>query len=212
MSERGHPARVCMTLENMRSYSSYSAGIHRHKRGYLPHCDSPELIQFVTFRLAESLPATFFKDLEYRLRSKQITEIEYHRQIEKALDLCSGPTYLKDPSIAEMVANALLKFQGVKYELIAWVIMPNHVHILFRVLPCYTLSKVIHSIKSYTAVEANKILGRTGRFWSADYFDRYMRDRVHLAATKKYINENPVKAGLCSAAEDWPWGSTGWSG
>ncbi len=183
----------------MESEATQSGKIRRHKRGYLPHYDSPDLIQFVTFRLADSLPATFLRTLEFKLKSKQITEIEYHREIEKTLDLGSGPTNLRNPRIARLVSDALLKFHGQKYELLAWVIMPNHVHVLFKVLPGHTLSQVIHSIKSYTANAANKALGRTGRFWSPDYFDRFMRDRVHLAATIKYINENPVKAGLCNS-------------
>ena len=91
--------------------------IRRHKRGYLPHYDSPELIQFVTFRLADSLPSTIFESLKFKLDSKQITEIEYHWQIEKALDLGTGPTFLTDHRIARLVAETLVKFHGEKYDL-----------------------------------------------------------------------------------------------
>ena len=186
--------------------------IRRHKRGYLPHYDSPELIQFVTFRLAGSLPTTILRTLKLRLDSKQIDQIEYHRQIEKALDLGHGPTHLKDPRIARIVAETIVKFDGQKYKLLAWVIMANHVHLLLQTLAPYTLTQVIHSIKSFTGNAANKLVGLSGRFWSPDYFDRFMRDRVHLARAKKYIEENPVKAGLCQEPAGWPWGSAGWKG
>lgn len=196
----------------MSSTPTISNKIRRQKRGYLPHYDSPELVQFVTFRLADSLPTTIFESLRFKLDSKQITEIEYHRQIERALDLGSGPTYLKDPRIARLIAETLVKFDDTKYDLLSWVIMPNHGHLLLKNRAPFTLSEVMHSIKGFTASEANKILGRAGRFWSPDYFDRFIRDRVHLSRAKKYIEENPVKAGLCATPEEWPWGSAGWKG
>lgn len=196
----------------MTSTAAKNDPIRRHKRGYLPHYDSPELLQFVTFRLADSLPLTIFESLKFKLDSRQITEIEYHWQIEKALDLGTGPTYLKDPRVARLVAETLVKFDGEKYDLFSWVIMPNHGHVLLKTLSPFTLSQAMHSIKGFTATEANKILERTGRFWSPDYFDRFIRDRVHLARVRKYIDENPVKAGLCRTPADWPWGSAGWKG
>ena len=181
--------------------------IRKHKRGYLPHYDSEELTQFVTFRLADSLPASIFSDLKFKLQAKIISDIAYHKAIERALDIGTGEKFLRDPRIARLVASALMKFDGQRYELITWVIMPNHVHLLLKVMSGYSLSSVIHSIKSYTSIEANKILLRKGRFWSPDYFDRFIRDRVHLNRVKKYIEENPVKAGLCRNESDWPWSS-----
>ena len=186
--------------------------IRRHRRGYLPHLDSPELIQFVTFRLADSLPTTIFESLKLKLEAKHITEIEYHRQIEKALDLGNGPIFLKGRRIAQLVAETLVKFDSEKYDLFSWVIMPNHGHILLKSRAPFSLSQVMHSIKGFTASEAYKILQRKGRFWSPDYFDRFIRDRVHLARVEKYIDENPVKAGLCRTPEEWPWSSAGWKG
>ena len=184
----------------------------RHRRGYLPHFDANGFTQFITFRLADSLPSTIFESLKFKLETKQITEIEYHWQIEKALDVGSGPTFLKNPRVAELVAKAVLKFDGQRYELSAWVIMPNHVHILFTPIEPFSVSDIMHSIKSYTANEANKALNRSGRFWSPDYFDRFIRGREHFISTRKYIENNPVKAGLCKAPEDWSWGSAGYRG
>jgi REP element-mobilizing transposase RayT len=185
--------------------------IRRRKRGYLPHYDSAKLTQFITFRLADSLPATFLKSLRYKLHTKEITEIEYHWRVEKTLDLGRGPIYLADPKIARIVSDAIVRFDGERLELIAWVVMPNHVHLLLRVIAGFELS-IMHSIKSYTASRANKILKRSGRFWSPDYFDRFIRDHAHFINAKKYIEENPVKAGLCPSPAEWPWGSPGWRG
>lgn len=82
--------------------------------------------------------------------------------------------------------------------------MPNHVHVLIEVFEGYPLHTVIQSWKSYTANEANKILGQEGRFWYPDYYDRFIRDERHFYNAVRYIHENPVKAGLVEKAEDWP--------
>ena len=85
--------------------------------------------------------------------------------------------------------------------------MPNHVHILLTPMPDVTVSDIMHSIKSYTAHEANKLLNRKGQFWAKEYFDRYIRDYRHFASTIKYIENNPVKAKLCDSPEKWLYGS-----
>jgi REP element-mobilizing transposase RayT len=87
------------------------------------------------------------------------------------------------------------------------VVMPNHVHLL--VTPCsgYALSRIIHSLKSYTAQEANKLLAKKGKFWMSEYFDRFIRDAKHFAQTVAYIENNPVKAHLCKTAQAWPFSS-----
>jgi putative DNA methylase len=82
--------------------------------------------------------------------------------------------------------------------------MPNHVHVLIEMMG-ESLSKIVHSWKSYTAHQANKLLGRNGVFWGPDYFDRYIRDEKHLNATVEYILRNPVMAGLVDDPEEWPW-------
>jgi methylenetetrahydrofolate--tRNA-(uracil-5-)-methyltransferase len=186
--------------------------LRHNSRGYLPHYDSPQLLQYVTFRLADSLPNTILKTLDFKLESKQISEIEYFRAIEKALDLGTGPAFLKHPDVARIVAEVILRFAGEKYELQNWVIMPTHAHILIRTIEPHKLSDAMHSIKSFTASAANKILGRSGRFWSPDYFDRFIRDARHYSNVNRYIDENPVKAGLSKSPAEWPWGSAGWRG
>lgn len=85
--------------------------------------------------------------------------------------------------------------------------MPNHVHVLIEKFEGVTLSGILHSWRSFTSHKANEILGRTGDFWMKDYFDRFIRDESHLNATIRYIENNPVKAGLANEPEDWPWSS-----
>ncbi len=106
-----------------------------------------------------------------------------------------------------MVQEALLKFDGERYRLLSWVIMPNHGHVILSPIVGFSVSEIMHSIKSYTAHEANKILDRTGQFWAKEYFDRYIRDQRHFANTIAYIENNPVKARLCKAPEQWPYSS-----
>ena len=189
------------------TYSQQPLRAVRHSRGYLPHIEGTGLTQFVTFRLADSLPLTFLQSLKNKLETNQISEIEYHRSAERALDLGTEPLHLQSFEIAMIIKETLLKFDGERYELHAWVLMPNHGHILISPFEGFTLSSIIHSIKSFTANKANRILDLNGRFWSPDYFDRYMRNQDHFLRTKRYIEENPVKAGLCVDPADWPWSS-----
>ena len=85
--------------------------------------------------------------------------------------------------------------------------MPNHVHLLCTPLLGHSLADIMHSIKSFTSSEANKMLNRKGRFWQKEYFDRYIRSARQFARTVTYIENNPVKSSLCEKAEDWPFSS-----
>ena len=87
--------------------------------------------------------------------------------------------------------------------------MPNHVHVLVKTMPDISISDIMHSWRSFTAHEANMVLGRTGQFWMEEYFDRYIRDAEHFDSTVRYIRNNPVKAGLVSEPEQWPWAGDG---
>jgi REP element-mobilizing transposase RayT len=128
-------------------------------------------------------------------------------RIEAYLDRGVGACYLRNPRIANLVQSALVHFDGERYRLSAWVVMPNHVHLLAAPLPYHSLSSIMHSIKSYTSQEANRLLGRKGRFWFEDYFDRYIRNAQHFDNALDYIESNPVRAGLCKSVRDWPFGS-----
>ena len=170
-----------------------------HSRGYLPHFDSPETTQFVTFRLADSLPR--------QLADPQKPPPDAFDRLERQLDSGLGACWLGQPEIAALVERAFLHFDGSRYRLIAWCIMPNHVHVLVTLSGSHTLTSIVGSWKSFTAKQANAVLGRSGAFWEADYFDRYIRSEEHFAWTVAYTENNPVKAGLCTNAAEWPWGS-----
>lgn len=174
-------------------------------RGYLPHYDKPGLVQAVTFRLADSLPKEKRSEWEHLL---QFTDDgERIRQIEDYLDRGAGSCVLRQPECAEIVQNALLHFDGERYHLIAWCVMPNHVHVLFEIFAGHPIGKVIHSWKTFTARVINKLLGQSGQLWQDDFFDTFMRNDEHQAAEACYIERNPVNAGLVKRATEWPWSS-----
>ena len=118
------------------------------------------------------------------------------------------------PEPLERVVEAfeLLPDWNERYRFIAWVIMPNHVHDVIEVFEGHPLGNVVNSWKSFTANKVNTLLGREGRFWYPDYFDRYIRDEQHLENVVKYIEQNPVKAGLVVDARAWPYSSLSYKG
>ena len=128
------------------------------------------------------------------------------RKIERYADAGYGSCLLKTPICAGIVQKALQYFDGERYRLLAWCIMPNHVHVLLELKDArWPLSSIVQSWKSYSARLINRHRGQAGRLWMPDYFDRYVRDDAHLAACLAYIRQNPVKAGLVSIPQDWPW-------
>lgn len=184
-----------------------------HSRGYLPHFDGGEMTQAITFRLADSLPQTLLNQWRTELQRNALTateeqiKAELRKRIEGWLDQGHGQCFLRYPQVAEVVQNALFYFDQERYRLVAWVIMPNHVHLILTPCPGQSMSRIMHSLKSFTASEANRLLQRTGNFWQRDYYDRYIRDDKHFAAALAYVENNPVKAGLCQQAADWPFSS-----
>jgi REP element-mobilizing transposase RayT len=180
-----------------------------HGRGYLPHFDGAALPQFISYHLADSIPAKAIKRWKEELKHLEYEQerILLQRRIEKYLDQGYGESLLKDAQVASMVQDSLLKFDGSRYRLFAWVVMPNHLHSLITRFENYELKDILHSIKSYTAHKANKLLNRDGQFWIEDYFDRYIRDEKHFQQTVDYIEMNPVKARLCEKPSDWPFSS-----
>ena len=174
-------------------------------RGYLPHRDEPGLIQSVTFHLYDSMPKERRHEWEHLLEIAD--SWERARQIEEWLDKGAGSCVLRQPRCAEIILGALLHFNLQRYRLNAWCVMPNHVHVLFEVFDGHPMGVVIHSWKTFTTREINKLLDRKGSFWQDDYFDRYMRDEQHRRNELAYIEANPVTAGLAKTPEDWPFSS-----
>lgn len=180
-----------------------------HNRGYLPHFDGGEVLQFITLHLGNALPQKVVQRWKLELEREKNEEAKkiLFQRVEKYIDQGYGECYLKQENIAELVQNALLHFDRQRYKLVSWVIMPNHTHFLLRPMQNYALRDIMHSIKSYTALKANRLLNRSGRFWQEDYFDRYIRDYEHFEKTINYIEMNPVKANLCENPTDWKFSS-----
>ena len=179
-----------------------------HERN-LPHWQQGAKYYFVTWRLADSLPADLIRKWQIEAqawlsaRPQPLNDAdlaEYHHlfsdRIEAELDAGRGECILRDPALATIVAEALRHFDGQRYDVVSSVIMPNHVHVLFRLGEVEDLAKVVHSWKSFTAHEINKARGTSGPVWQDEYFDRIVRDESHLHRLVGYIERNPEKAGL----------------
>jgi putative transposase len=177
-----------------------------YKSRHLPHWNPEDAALFITWRPHGSFPAP---EPEWeRLPSAQHFQAE-----DQALDtLATGPHYLKDSAIAAAVANTFhYGAQTLRlYDLHAWVIMSNHVHILID--PLAPLPRITRSIKNFSAREANKILNRTGApFWQKESYDRWVRDEKEFNDIFHYIEFNPVTAGIVNNPEDWRY-SSAWGG
>jgi REP element-mobilizing transposase RayT len=182
-----------------------------YSRGYLPHLDGRDVTQGVTFRLADSLPQTLVNEVHAELKSANLTglreQLERIRRLEVYLDRGYGSCVLRKAGAADIVASALRFFDGQRYELHAYVVMPNHVHALFTPKGGFGSAQIVHSWKSFTSNKVNELLGRRGTLWMPESFDRYIRSPKHFAWTANYIEFNPVSAGLCKLPEDWRWSS-----
>lgn len=183
-----------------------------HSRGYLPHLDAGNVLQAITFRLGDALPDKVIARWKEELGGNPDHEQELRERISRYEDAGHGSCVLRDPLCAAILQEALLHFDGDRYRLLEWCIMPNHVHALIHCPKGTMLGELVKSWKTHSAKEMNKILGRSGGLWAVDYHDRYIRDEVHLANARSYIRRNPVKAGLCEKPEDWPWSSAGHAG
>jgi leucyl-tRNA synthetase len=181
----------------------------------IPHWNRDQSIYAVTFRLDDSVPVNVRdawkeerESLRLREESGDITREESERlkfliseKVEAYLDAGHGSCNLKDPSVAAIVAGALNHFDGARYRLDAWCVMPNHVHAVLEPLTGYELSDIVHSWKSFTAHEINKLAGRKGTVWQADFYSRIIRDWEEYDAQRRYVAGNPGAAGL----KDWEW-------
>jgi REP element-mobilizing transposase RayT len=186
-------------------------------RGRLPHWESDQAIYFVTFRLADSLPKSVLRLFELQRKDivatavangRELSNYEHKRleklfseEIESKLDAGSGRCYLGRPAVADAVAEALQHFNLSRYRLYAWCVMPNHVHVLFRLLDGHVLADAVHSWKSYSAKKVNRLLGRSGEFWQREYYDHLVRSEEEFYRIVGYILKNPEKAGLLN----WRW-------
>ena len=191
----------------------------------MPHWQPNDAEFFVTFRLAGSLPAEAIKKLKklkedldrgMELESANKYSSIIFQKYEKLIDGSEiGPRWLKEKEIAQIVQKSLLFFDKKEYDLYAYCIMPNHVHVVFKItgkemdrgkpIHMYPATNIIGRLKSFTALECNKVLGRTGTFWQAESYDRVIRDSDELENTVAYTLNNPVKAGLVKKWKEWPY-------
>ena len=205
--QRGQDARTPFVSSASPFFDPFE-DIERH-RHHLPHWQQGEVWQFVTWRLADSVPQSklgqWTAEREAWLKFHPppwdaATEKQYHEQfsgrVDEWLDAGHGSCVLRDARCAQIMARALCHFAGARYELGVFVVMPNHVHVLFRPRTGHALETILHSWKSFTAKEINKALGRSGTLWQEDYWDRMVRGATHLAACVRYIEQNPIKARL----------------
>lgn len=188
-----------------------------YSRGYLPHRDYSGSYQAVTFRLADSVPKkvveTWKEELASALGSADHVlaseaQGDLHNRIARYEDKGYGECHLRISECARIAQDHLIANHPTSYELIAWSIMPNHVHVLIR-LNETPLAMILKTWKGSSAKAINDHLEKSGRFWARDYFDRAIRDEGHFYRSLRYIAMNPVKAGLCKAPEDWEFSNVG---
>jgi REP element-mobilizing transposase RayT len=187
------------------------ASFRIRSRGRLPHWELDNALYSITIRLEDALPRIIVADL-MRERDRAISKASIdaeRRAIDRMFDLRIdyfadrgyGSCHLARPEAASIVENALRHFDGDRYSLLAYAVMPNHVHMLLCLFRGSDLAVTMHSLKSYTSNKVNAIVGRAGRLWEREYRDRIIRDQRDLEETRRYILENPIKAGLT----DWRW-------
>jgi REP element-mobilizing transposase RayT len=227
-----------------------SVETERVTRGSLPHWYKPGHPHFITYRLAGTIPAPKLNDWKAR-RAELLTRDpppgvdratycdrinkQFFAEYDRHLDTATGVRWLADPQVAAIVRENLLHHHGSKYELLAWCVMSNHVHVVLQPFENAVdagnrrtdagsvgnddnvsdevedsrspLSSIMHSLKSFTANQANRILNRTGPFWQRESYDHWIRDMAELERIVAYVLHNPVTAGLCSQPHLWPFSS-----
>jgi dTDP-4-amino-4,6-dideoxygalactose transaminase/REP element-mobilizing transposase RayT len=183
-----------------------------HERN-LPHWQQDACWTFITWRLADSLPAGTLRGwmqekalwIERHPEPWDAAAIgEFQRQfsarMDEWLDAGQGACVLSRLEIRQVVVDALRHFDGQRYELSDFVVMPNHIHVLFRPMQGFEISKIVHTWKSFAAKQINRILQRSGSLWQEEYWDRLIRNERHFAACQQYIAENPIRARLAPTA------------
>ena len=173
-----------------------------YQGAFVPHCEGGGRPQMITTRLDDSIP----REVYDRLIEEADDEIERRALAQRYLDRGRGECVLRLPEVAQVVREALHFYDDKRYSLIDWVVMPNHIHLVYE-KPKMPVGKISGDFKSYTATMINRRLGRSGALWQRDFFDRYARDAGHLSNMSFYVLLNPVKAGLVDDPFDWPYSS-----
>jgi REP element-mobilizing transposase RayT len=199
------------------AHATAHAALSIRKGAYLPHWTMEGSIYAVTFRLADSLPENVLEgwlaERENIVKTarqmgrplslheeKRLHQL-HSEKVERYLDAGHGACWMKEERIAGIVANALKHFEDERYDLLAWCVMPNHVHVVVRPREGLELADILHSWKSFSAKEANKVLGRKGELWQAEYYDHLIRDEKDFEHCVEYVLRNPEAARL----KGWKW-------
>jgi REP element-mobilizing transposase RayT len=211
---------------------------HWYKPGYahfvtyrLADSISPDLMRLWRIDRAAELNSRPVRGVSVHEHRERVQK-RYFQRFDEELDRSESVNWLADERIAEIVRENLYHFHGDRYELLSYAIMPNHVHIVIQPFDIAApqsidnvgaeaelrsgevedsrsvLSRIMHSLKSYTANRANEILRRSGEFWQRESYDHWIRDLDELERIVQYIAANPVKAGLCSKPHEWRFSST----
>ncbi len=191
--------------------------IHRRHGARLPHWSQEGANYFVTFRLGDSLPRSALVRLkdereallkaarkqDGKIAPEELARVKrvFSEKLDGYLDAGYGACWMKRPEVAQIVASALKHFDGYRYELIAWSVMPNHVHTVVQPLGDRSLAGLLHSWKSYTSKRINETVKRSGELWEAEYFDHLIRGIRDLERFIEYTLGNPESAGL----DNWQW-------
>ncbi|HEV3385215.1 MAG TPA: hypothetical protein VG097_10375 [Gemmata sp.] len=207
---------------------------HLFRRRDLPHWDVPGAVYFVTACLEGSIPAEGLLDLaryheELRRRpipgsmppqewERQIWKLRFAR-VDEWLDDKPACRHLADKRLSRLVVDACYFFAGERYDLLAYCIMPSHMHLVFQPRAEWVKSlsiegrqrspreRIVHSLKRHTAKECNRLLRLTEDFWQHESYDHWVRDLDELERIIFYVENNPVKAGLTTRKEDWEFSS-----
>jgi len=192
-------------------------------RGELPHLYKEGGSYFVTFRLWDAVilreersvagtdaPSLARQNLQHLVvQPSRLHDRAVARTVAEATEppLQLGSCLLRRPDLATIVQEALLYFDEQRYQLAAWCVMPNHVHVAYTAMGTHAPQDIHHSWKSYTSHQISRVLGRHGPLWERESFDHLVRSAEHYEAYVDYIEANPVAAGLCSTPTEWPFGS-----
>ena len=198
-------------------------------RRHLPHFQPPDATLFITFRLAASIPVDIQEQLkteaerietiltgisnpQERAERAYLEQRRLFGRWDTVLDTASsGPFWLREPAIATLMIEAFHYRDGRVYDLDAFCVMPNHAHVVFTPLrkedgkSYHAMSAIMHSLKGRSAIKANQILKRKGKFWQHENYDHVVRDEAEWKRIITYVLNNPVKAGLVENWQDWPW-------
>jgi len=199
--------------------------VNKDDATFLPHWKIDSGTYAVSFRQADSLPTVVLNryreardlilekiEILTKLDSSrsQLDDLSSLREelnhletsiIEPALNQGYGSCLFNNNQNAELVANALKHFDGTRYDLLAWCIMPNHVHVILKLAKGEELDKILHSWKSFTSHEINKLNGTSGSIWQKESYDHLIRDGKDFRNQIDYVLNNPTKAGF----SNWQW-------